>query len=352
MNTYPVRTGVKEFIELSGAIKIIDVRTPSEYERGHIPRSFNIPLFSDDERARVGTVYKQQNQISAIMEGLDIVGPKMSCLLKKGMQESGKEKKLLLYCWRGGSRSESMAWLFSNAGIDCTVLEGGYKAYRNHILSELGISRKLIVLGGLTGSGKTAILSELSILGEQVIDMEKLACHKGSAFGALGQDKQPSSEHFANLLHDELRKYNSDQRLFVEDESHNIGTVSITENFFSLMKEAPVIALMPDIKTRLPRLRTEYGVFGHDQLIESVQKISRKLGGDNTKKAVNAIMENDLDTAIEIVLKYYDKTYGYGLSQKPKEKVVYVESPSDDPQENAAKVKMLADKIEATTTAV
>lgn len=351
MSTYPVRIGAKEFIELSGSIQVIDVRTPSEYNKGHIPRAFNIPLFSDAERASVGTVYKQQNQLSAIMKGLDIVGPKMSGLLKQGLQKSGKDKELLLYCWRGGSRSESMAWLFSNAGIECTILEGGYKAYRNLILSELGLPRKIIILGGLTGSGKTAILSELSIMGEQVVDLEKLACHKGSAFGALGQDVQPGSEHFANMLHDEIQRHRPEQRLFVEDESHNIGTVNIPQNFFSLMKEAPVIALIPDIKTRLPRLRKEYGAFSHDQLVESIKKISRKLGGDNTKKAMNAILENDLDTAIEIVLKYYDKAYRYGLSQKPEEKVVFMELPSDDPQENAGKVKMLADKIDATTTA-
>ena len=352
MSNYPVRTGAKQFIALSGSIPLIDVRTPSEYKKGHIPRSFNIPLFSDTERARVGTIYKQGNRISAIMEGLDIVGPKMSVLLKQGLLKSGKGKKLLLYCWRGGSRSESMAWLFSNAGIDCTILEGGYKAYRNHILSELGQPRKLIILGGLTGSGKTAILSELAGMGEQVIDLERLACHKGSAFGALGQDEQPGSEHFANLLHDELKKHDPDRRLFVEDESHNIGTVNIPEGFFSLMKEATVIALMPEIKTRLPRLRKEYGVFGHDQLIESLSKISKKLGGDNTKEAVSAILDNNLDTAIEIVLKYYDKTYRYGLSQKPEEKIVVVESPSDNPEKNARKVKMLADKIDAGSTAV
>ena len=350
MSAHPVKIGAREFIELSGSIQIIDVRTPSEYKKGHIPRSFNIPLFSDEERARVGTVYKQQNGLSAIMVGLDIVGPKMSALLKQGVQKSGNDKRLLLYCWRGGSRSESMAWLFSNAGIECTVLEGGYKTYRNHILAELGLTRRLIVLGGLTGSGKTAILSELSGMGEQVVDLEKLACHKGSAFGALGQDEQPSSEHFANLLHEELRKYNPDQRLFVEDESHNIGTVCIPDVFFRLIEDAMVIALMPDIRTRLPRLKEEYGVYGQQKLVESVQKISGKLGGDNTKTAVKAIMNDNLDTAIEIVLKYYDKAYRYGLSKRPKEKIIFVDSPGDDPGVNAMKVKMLADKFEAGAT--
>lgn len=352
MDTYPPSTGAQEFIELSGSMPVIDVRTPSEYNKGHIPRSFNIPLFSDEERARVGTLYKQENRLAAISEGLDIVGPKMSYLLKEGLKKAGKNKKLLLYCWRGGSRSESMSWLFSKADIQCIRLEGGYKAYRNYILSELGKPRKIIMLGGLTGSGKTAILSELSCMGEQVVDLERLACHKGSAFGALGQGHQPGSEHFANLLHDALRKHKSGRRLFLEDESHNIGSVNIPESFFGLMKESHVIALMPDIQTRIPRLREEYGKFAHDQLIDSVLKISKKLGGAATKTAIDAIKGNNLDTAIEIVLKYYDKAYHYGLSQRPEGKVVFVDSPSDDPRDNALKVKRLADRIDKGAIAV
>jgi len=341
----PARTGAGEFIELSSSVPLVDVRTPSEFKKGHIPGAINIPLFNDYERGVVGTLYKQQGRLHAIMKGLDIVGPKMSDLLKHGLKVAGNNKKLLLYCWRGGSRSESMAWLFSNGGIECILLEGGYKAYRNFILAELGRSRKMIVLGGLTGSGKTAILHELSGMGEQVIDLEGIACHKGSAFGSLGQAEQPGSEHFANLLFEALKTTRPEQRVFVEDESHNIGSVNIPQNFFALMKQSRVIALMPEIKIRLPRLRKEYGVYGADQLIKSVEKISRKLGGDNTSMAIEAIRTNNLGRAMEIVLKYYDSTYRYCLSQRPEGQVVFIDSPSDDPCENALKVKMLADKI-------
>ncbi len=345
MSNYSVRTGPREFLELSASIPIIDVRSPSEFKKGHIPAASNIPLFSDEERAVVGTVYKQENQLSAIMKGLDIVGPKMSGLLKEGIKLAGDSRKLLVYCWRGGRRSESMAWLFANAGIDCILLEGGYKAYRNYILDELARPRKIIIIGGLTGSGKTDILAELSKKGEQVVDLEALACHKGSAFGALGQVTQPGSEHFANLLYDVLRKQDPGKRVFVEDESHNIGTVSIPDSFFRLMREAMVIALMPDISIRMPRLKEEYGAFSSDQLADSVKKISRKLGGDNTKRALNAIYANDLEPAIEIVLGYYDRTYRYGLSQRPGHKVVFADSPSASAPENAEKVRLLADEI-------
>jgi tRNA 2-selenouridine synthase len=345
-----VRTGAKEFVDLSESIPIVDVRTPSEYKRGHMPGASNIPLFNDDERARVGTVYKQQDQLSAIMLGLDIVGPRMSDLLKKGLKVAGSGRKLLLYCWRGGSRSESMAWLFSTGGIECIVLEGGYKAYRNFVLQELACPRKMIVLGGLTGSGKTAILAELSQMGEQVIDLEGLACHKGSAFGALGQPGQPSSEHFENLLFEALGKTQPEKRIFVEDESHNIGSVNIAHSFFERMSNSKVIALMPDMQTRLPRLREEYGVYEADQLINSVEKISRKLGGLKTAGAIEAIRANDLDSAIEIVLGYYDRTYRYGLSQRQEGQVFFLEEPSDDPYDNALKVKKLADEIDKRPT--
>ncbi len=345
MSNYSSRTGPHEFLELSESIPLIDVRSPSEFRKGHIPSACNIPLFSDQERAVVGTVYKQENQLSAIMKGLDIAGPKMSELLKEGIKEAGKGKKLLVHCWRGGSRSESMAWLFGNGGIDCVLLEGGYKAYRNYILDRLARPRKMIILGGLTGSGKTDILTELSEMGEQVVDLEGLACHKGSAFGALGQEPQPGSEHFSNLLYDVLRKQDPGSRVFVEDESHNIGTVSIADGFFRLMREAMVIALMPPISMRMPRLKEEYGAFSVSQLTDAVLKISKKLGGENTKTAISAIQANDLEPAIEIVLGYYDRTYRYGLAERPKDRVVFVDSPSASASENAEKVRLLADEM-------
>ncbi len=345
MSIFPVKIGVEELTGLSGTVPLIDVRTPSEYLRGHIPGAVNIPLFSDNERAVVGTIYKQNGQIEAIIKGFDIAGPRMSELLKEGIQKAGWNNRLMIHCWRGGKRSESMAWLFSNAGIECMILEGGYKAYRNHILSELGKQRKMIVLGGLTGSGKTAILAELRSMGEQVIDLEALANHKGSAFGALGQEDQPSSEHFSNMLFTLLNRYDPDRRLFIEDESHRIGHIHIPDNFFDQMHRAEVIALMPDIKTRIPRLREDYGLFPADSLIESVERISRKLGGDNASKAIAAIRDNDLDTAIEIVLNYYDKAYRYGLSRRPSSAVRYITGPADDPRKNAVKVLSIADDI-------
>ena len=175
-------------------------------------------------------------------------------------------------------RSEAMAWLFSMGGMTPLLLEGGYKAYRNHILADLGRKRNFIILGGLTGSGKTQILKHMMSTGTQVTDLEGLASHKGSAFGALGQQPQPSSEHFANLLYSDLTGKNEEDPVWLEDESRNIGTVFMPDSFYDMMQSAPVIALMMSIETRMPRLLQEYASFPPEQIIASVMKISKRLG--------------------------------------------------------------------------
>ena len=172
---------------------------------GHIPGAVNIPLFDDQERAAVGTKYKKEGRLPAILEGLRQTGPVMASKLGQGLS-AAKDGKLLVHCWRGGMRSEAMAWLFSLADLEVYILEGGYKSYRHHILEKLSEKRKMIILGGMTGSSKTHILRNLKSRGQQIIDLEQIANHKGSAFGALGQKPQPSTEQFGNLLYDELAK--------------------------------------------------------------------------------------------------------------------------------------------------
>jgi tRNA 2-selenouridine synthase len=193
MSSGKISTG--KFLELAENTPVCDVRSPSEFSSGHIPGAVNIPLFSDAERAAVGIRYKKEGRIPAILEGLKRSAPLMTEKLSKALS-AAHSGKLLVYCWRGGMRSEAMAWLFSLGDIETEVLEGGYKAYRNYILDRLSEKRKMIVLGGLTGSSKTHIIRHLKSTGHQIIDLEGLANHKGSAFGALGEFPQPSTEHF------------------------------------------------------------------------------------------------------------------------------------------------------------
>ncbi len=326
-----------EFLRLRARIPVVDVRSPGEYSCGHIPGAVNIPLFDDSQRAEVGTLYKNEGTEKAVLRGIDLAAPHMSVKLSRAL-ELAHNRELLVHCWRGGMRSEAMAWLFSTGGITPMLLGGGYKAYRNHILSDLGRSRRYIILGGLTGSGKTQLLRHMMLAGAQVTDLELLASHRGSAFGALGQPPQPSSEHFANLLYDDLSVKNDDIRIWLEDESRNIGTVFMPDGFFEQMQTAPVIALMMSIETRMPRLLKEYTSFPPDQIEASVMKISKRLGGDRTREALDAIKRDDYRTAIKITLEYYDRSYNYGLTRRPAGQVLFVETDTDDVAVNAAKV--------------
>ena len=335
---------VIEFLKLADNIPVIDVRSPSEFASGHIPQAINIPLFSDEERAIVGTLYKKSGREKAILKGIELTGPAMAGKLSEALKY-GKGGKLLVHCWRGGMRSEAMAWLFSLGDIEIFVLEGGYKAYRNHILDALSEKRRMIILGGMTGSSKTYILRHLKQTGCQVIDLEGLACHKGSAFGALGEDPQPTTEHFANLLYDEWRKLDKNAPVWLEDESRNIGTVFMPESFYANMQASKTIVLMMTIQQRLPRLLNEYSKFESKMLSESVMKISKRLGGDNTKAALESISDGDFSKAIEITLQYYDKTYLHGISKKEKENVITIVAVDDNFENNAQKILEAADEI-------
>lgn len=332
------------FLELSEFTPIADVRSPSEFTTGHIHGAVNIPLFDDKQREAVGKKYKKEGRIPAILEGLKHTAPVISSKLKQAMNIA-KDGKLLIHCWRGGMRSETMAWLFSLGDIETEVLDGGYKSYRHHIIESLSEKRKIIVLGGMTGSSKTHILRYLKVLGQQVIDLEGLANHRGSAFGSLGQLPQPSTEQFANILFDEWKQIDRSLPLWVEDESRNIGSVFMPDGFYLNMQETPAIILMMDVKTRLPRLMEEYSSYPAEFLKASIMKISKRLGGDNTRDAINAVEMGNFARAIEITLYYYDKAYLFGLKKKNNKNIIYIETDSDDIDTNALKILDAVGKI-------
>jgi tRNA 2-selenouridine synthase len=338
------KINILKFLELSEITPIVDVRSPSEFNSGHIPGAFNIPLFDDKERAAVGTKYKKEGRLPAILEGLKYSGPAMSSKLEKALKIAQKGR-IMVHCWRGGMRSEAMAWLFSLGGIETEVLEGGYKSYRHHILESLSVKRKMIVLGGMTGSSKTHILRYLKTSGQQVVDLEGLANHKGSAFGALGQPAQPSTEHFANILFNDLKQITEDLPVWIEDESRNIGSIFIPDGFYLNMQDSPSVILRMDLGIRLPRLLKEYSTFSPESLKASILRISRRLGGESTSSAINAVETGDLAKAIEIVLYYYDKAYQFGLKKKISKSIIYVNTDTDDIEANASKILDAAGSI-------
>ena len=336
---------IEDFLQKRNFCPVIDVRSPSEYNKAHIPGAINIPLFSDEERALVGTKYVRESRYNAVIAGLDAVGLKLSTFVNT-LQSITSQKEVLVYCWRGGMRSQSMTWLFNLAGFKAKALVGGYKSYRRKAQEYFDKPFKLIVLGGMTGSGKTELLQHLKSKGEQVVDLEGLANHKGSAFGWIGQEKQPSTEYFENLLFENLIKLDPNLPTWVEDESKSIGTVFVPQQFHLQMGLSATISVEVAFETRVKRLVLDYTNCNPDDLIQSVNRISKRLGLDKAKHCIDLINQKKFDEAIAISLAYYDKTYQYGLeNKKNKPVIVKLSDDIDENTENLLKQKVLLENI-------
>lgn len=304
----------EEFIKRAEAIPLLDVRSPGEYAQAHIPGALSLPLFNDEERAKVGTLYKQQGKIVSVQKGLEIVGPKLKGFTKYALKLDSPE--ILIHCWRGGMRSSSMAWLMETVGLKVILLEGGYKAYRRLVLDSFERPFKIILLGGYTGSGKTEILQQLREAGEQIIDLEGLANHKGSAFGALGQPEQPSTEQFENFLYKQIGELDLNRHIWVEDESRNVGKVFLPQAFWERMRNSPLVRIDTPYEIRLARLMRDYACFDIDGLAASIKKIEKRLGFDKCKRALDACNSGDRELAARICLDYYDAAYGSQLDTR------------------------------------
>jgi len=338
----PTKLSIEEFLPLTDTLPLVDVRSPAEYAKAHIPGAVNIPLFDNEERKQVGIRYKQGGKENAVLLGLEYVGPKMADFVKQAKKLVKKNKKILVHCWRGGMRSGSMAWLFETAGLKVFTLDGGYKAYRGYIRKQFSKPVNMVVLGGYTGSGKTAILQELEKQGEQFLDIEGIAHHKGSVFGPLGQKQQPSNEQFENNLADAWRKFDFSKPVWVEDESRQLGTCGIPDPLFVQMRSAPVIKVIIPKSERIKRLVNEYGDFETELLAEQIEKIRERLGGQFANEAIEALNHNNLEKVADLTLRYYDKAYEFGISKRNPETITIIELEKDNPINNAKAVWAMA----------
>lgn len=334
------RIALPDFLQNPAAIPILDVRAPVEYAQGHIPGAMSFPLFTDEERARIGTTYKQQSQDKAVLLGLDYFGPRMSKMVKAA-RKAAPDKKVRVHCWRGGMRSGAVQWLLELAGFEVQLLDHGYKDYRRWALAEFARPRPLWVLGGLTGSGKTDVLHALAANQQPMLDLEGLAAHKGSAFGSIGQPEQPTQEQFENELALLMAALPTETPVWVEDESRSIGRISVPGGLFEQMRTAPLVVLEIPRDVRVRKLADEYGREDPAALAASILRIRKRLGGLATTEALTAIGNADMEKMVSLVLDYYDKTYSHGLEDRP-----FVSVPSDtcDPAVNAELVLRAAQK--------
>ncbi|MDX1942398.1 MAG: tRNA 2-selenouridine(34) synthase MnmH [Saprospiraceae bacterium] len=339
---------VEQLFEIQQNRILFDVRTPAEFAQGHIPGAVNLPLFSDEERAVVGTIYKQQSPELALLKGLEFAGSKMRWYVEEA-QRLAENQAVAVHCWRGGKRSESMGWLLGQAGFDVMIVKGGYKNYRNYIHTYLAEQKApFIILGGYTGSGKTEILHELIKLNEQVLDLEAIAHHKGSAFGALGETEQPTVEQFENDLFEAYYKLNKTRRIWIEDESKAIGRVYIPDGFWQQMTHAPHIKLEIPLQERIQHLVDIYANYPKAYLVESFTKIKKRLGGLHLNQALEALEQNDFAEAARIALIYYDKTYEHCLQNKTEATIFPFNAEHFDPKKIAADLIEFAAQMDGT----
>ncbi|MBA4239556.1 MAG: tRNA 2-selenouridine(34) synthase MnmH [Sphingobacteriaceae bacterium] len=334
---------VADFLNKSKHELIVDVRAPIEFFKGHVPYAINIPLFEDSERAEIGTLYKQQGKDTAVNRGLEIVSPKMTSFVNK-VKALSKNKKVFVYCFRGGMRSNSFAWLMNTSGLDAVIMKGGYKAFRNYVLDYFEQERKIILLGGKTGSGKTDILKKLNEQNLQIVDLEGIAHHKGSAFGAINEQKQNPQQVFEHQLYHQLSELDRSQYVILEDESQTIGFNKLPHSLWQQMKQAPIVKIEIPFELRVQKLVEDYTTVDINALKACVGKIAQQLGTLNTKLCLQYLDDKNLSDVARLSLLYYDRAYEFNYKNK-KQPIIHLNSDTIDATINAQKVKQMIDTL-------
>ncbi len=325
------------FLELRDqGMPLFDARSPSEFAHGHIPHAQNLPVLNDEERAAVGTMHARSGSEAAIHLGLELIGPQLATKLATARRLAQGSKEVAIHCWRGGGRSHSLAWLLETGGFTVHLLEGGYKAYRQYVRASFAKPMNVFVLGGMTGSGKTDILLELAKQGQQVIDLEGIACHRGSAFGSIGMAPQPNNETFEAQLFEEWRALDPNLPVWFEDESNRIGTVALCDEFHSRVRCGNLVTVSLPQDLRIERLVTMY-TEANDTLglLHGLDRIAKRLGGTTHKVCHEAIEHGDFATATRHLLHYYDKGYTYQLNRVERHPVGHLDLAEDNPVQTA-----------------
>lgn len=341
-------------IEISQAFHgfddILDVRSPAEYADDHLPGAISVPVLNDEERARIGTLYKQVSPFAAKKLGAALIARNIAQHLEEKFGEKPKSWRPLVYCWRGGMRSGAMAHILAQVGWNTAQLEGGYKNYRRHVLSELetlpGQLDFRIIAGG-TGSGKSHLLQALAEQGAQVLDLEKLAQHRGSLLGRLPGQPQPSQKTFETRLWQVLSTFTPERPVYVEAESRKVGVLSVPTQLIERMRASACVKIEVPLAARVSFLMQDYAHFLNDAslLTERLSLLVEMHGREVIKRWCEMAQQHDWEPLVsELLIKHYDPAYkrssGLGLQQLDKAQVQHIAS-----LDNSSLSKVAADLI-------
>jgi len=294
---------------------IIDVRSPSEFVDDHVPGARNLYVLNDEERAQVGTIYKQESPFKAKKLGASFISANIARWTREYFIEQTKDYRPLLYCWRGGQRSLSLATVLSRIGWKTSLIEGGYKNYRSEVRNILINScpkLKLKIIAGLTGTAKTLILHKLAEKGEQVIDLEGLANHRGSLLGLLPGHSQPSQKYFESLLARQIQSFSPQKAIWIESESNKIGKLHCPDPLWEQMKLADAIEIEAPIKARVEYLLTQYHEFvsNPEELKRRLTLLTKRYGKNTLNSWFEQIDQNQWTAFVVRLLKeHYDPAY-------------------------------------------
>ncbi len=319
---YPALLSWDELLpQLHSFDAIIDARSPSEFAEDHIPGAINCPVLNDEERARIGTMYKQAGAFEAKKLGAALVARNIAQHIETRFLEMPRDWKPLVYCWRGGNRSGSLAHILAKIGWPAIQLDGGYRVYRRHVNDELAeLPARFIfkVICGTTGSGKSRLLQALSEHGEQVLDLEQLACHKGSVLGGLPAEAQPAQKRFESLIWHTLRQFRTDRVVYVESESKKIGNLRVPDALMDAMRASSCIALELSQQDRIRLLMQEYPHF-----VEEPIKLNHQLeclvplhGKERISHWQAMASEGKIDSLVaELLSMHYDPAYHRSIAR-------------------------------------
>ena len=298
--------------------EIIDVRSEEEYKEDCLPGAINLPVLNNEERAKIGTIYKQVSPFEARKMGAALVSQNITRHLQSHFAEKEKSYSPLIYCWRGGQRSHSLALVLEQVGWNVAVLEGGYQRYRNYICEQLKTLLKQFnykILCGLTGTGKTQILQQMEKQGIQVLDLEKLARHRGSLLGQEWDDRlepQPSQKYFESLLVWHLQQCDREKTVWLESESHKIGKIYLPLGLWEKMKQSPCIEVRLPLEERVTWLLQQYSHFtNHPDILKAkLEHFKSRCGRDKLQQWLNWCDGKEWHILIkDLLLHYYDPAY-------------------------------------------